>query len=370
MNDTHRDDMPKLHAVLASRRDEVMQKWLEQVRGTLHPASMPRMELIDHLPAFLDQVIAALRRCESTADGLEAAEDHGVQRLALGFSLDQVVREYGAMRTAIFAVTAGAGAEIVARDYEVVFDCVINGIAGAVSEYSRQRDAEMQRQATEHFAFIAHELRNPLSSALLAVTALQARQKLDPADRAVKVLDRGLHLMQDLIDHSLRMARIGSGVDLDPEPIQLRTLLEDTRAAVSLNAEAKDIVVEIALDGEHEIEVDARLVRSALSNLVRNAIKFTHPGETVMVRGKVNGGRATIEVEDACGGLPATDLEKVFSPFAQLGVDGSNGFGLGLAIARQAADAHGGTLRVQNLPEKGCIFVLDLPVTPATPAVT
>ena len=233
-----------------------------------------------------------------------------------------------------------------------------------------RRSEVMQRQATEHFAFIAHELRNPLSSAALAVAALQAKQKLDPTDRTVKILERGLQLMQDLIDHSLRMARIGSGVDLNPEPMQLRTLLEDTQSAVALNAEAKGILVEISVDGEHEIQVDARLVRSALSNLVRNAIKFTHPCGTVMVRGKVNGGRATIEIEDACGGLPAGDLEKVFSPFVQLGVGGSNGFGLGLAIARQAVDAHGGTLRVQNLPAKGCIFVLDLPVKPATALVT
>ena len=361
--------MAKLHEVLASLRNEVMQRWLEEVRGTLHPASMPRMELVDHLPAFLDQVIAALQRRESAADCLDAAEDHGVQRLALGFSLDQVVREYGAMRTAMSSVATDAGVEISAGDSEVIFDCVINGIAGAVSEYSRQRDAEMQRQATEHFAFIAHEIRNPLSSAVLAVAALQANQKLDPTDRTVNILDRALQLMQSLIDHSLRMARIGSGVDLNPEPIQIRTLLEDAQSAVALDADAKGIRVEVSLDGEHELQVDGRLVRSALSNLVRNAVKFTHPRGTVMVRGKVNGGRATIEVEDECGGLPASDLEKVFSPFVQLGVAGNNGFGLGLAIARQAVDAHGGTLRVQNLPAKGCIFALDLPVKPASTVI-
>src|ERR1043166_4515506 len=124
--------MAKLHEVLASLRNEVMQRWLEEVRGTLHPASMPRMELVDHLPAFLDQVIAALQRRESAADCLDAAEDHGVQRLALGFSLDQVVREYGAMRTAMSSVATDAGVEISAGDSEVIFDCVINGIAGAV----------------------------------------------------------------------------------------------------------------------------------------------------------------------------------------------------------------------------------------------
>jgi signal transduction histidine kinase len=356
--------MPSLPEVLASHRNEVMQRWLDQVRGTLHPLSMPRMELVDHLPAFLDQMIAALQ-CENSDGGLDAAEDHGVQRLALGFSLDQVVREYGAMRTAILAVATDAGIQAAPRDYRVIFDCIINGIAGAVSEYSRQRNAETQRQATEHFAFVAHELRNPLSSAMLALSSLQANQELDPTDRTVASLHRGLHVMHDLIDHSLRLAQIGSAIELKPEPIQLRTLLEETESAVALDAEAKGIRIDVSLDGEHEIEVDTRLVRSALSNLVRNAVKFTHPGGTMQVRGKVSGGHATIEIEDSCGGLPPGDLEKVFSPFVQLDAGAGSGFGLGLAIARQAVDAHGGTLRIQNLPAKGCIFVLELPTAPS-----
>ncbi|MEO8703854.1 MAG: sensor histidine kinase [Kofleriaceae bacterium] len=354
----------RLHALLAERRAEVMQRWLDAVRGTLHPESMPHVELVDHLPLFIDQVIAALHH-DHAPDELEVAEEHGGQRLALGFSLDAVVREYGAMRTAIVDVAKAAGIEFSTRDYQVVFDCVITGIAGAVSEYSRQRDAEMQRQATEHFSFVAHELRNPLSSATLALDNLEARNAVDPKDRAMMALSRGLHVMRDLIDHTLRLARVGSGVDLKPEPVQLRALLEESEAAVALDAAAKGIRVEVEIEGDHELVVDVRLVRSALSNLVRNAVKFTHADGRVTIRGKVTSGRAIIEIEDGCGGLPPEDLEKVFSPFVQLGPSASSGFGLGLAIARQAVDAHTGTLRVQNLPDHGCIFVLELPTSPA-----
>lgn len=354
-----------LYEVLQERRAEILQCWLDEVRGTLHPESMPRVELVDHLPEFVDNIVHSLRRAEAL-DEPETAEQHGSQRLSLGFSLDSVVREYGAMRTAIMAVARSAGIELTARDYEVVFDCVINGIAGAVSEYSRQRDAEMQRQATEHFAFVAHELRNPLSSTMLAMSSLQTRGALTPTDRAAVMLERGLKSMHDLIDHSLRLARVGSGVDLKCEPIQLRALLEETEAAVAVNAEEKNIRIELVLEGEPELLVDARLVRSALSNLVRNAIKFTHPDGVIIMRGKTAGSRATIEIEDGCGGLPETDLEKVFSPFVQLTPGEGGGFGLGLAIARQAVDAHGGTLRVQNLPNHGCIFVLELPTTDAS----
>ncbi len=161
--------MSSLHEVLSSRQSEVMQRWLDEVRGTLHPESMPRVELVDHLPDFVAQVIDALQ-FEDEGAQVVAAEEHGGQRLALGFSLDSVVREYGAMRTAILSVGQAGGASVTPRELEVIFNCVSNGIAGAVSEYSRQRDAEMHRQTTEHFAFIAHELRNPLSSSVLALT--------------------------------------------------------------------------------------------------------------------------------------------------------------------------------------------------------
>jgi signal transduction histidine kinase len=152
--------------------------------------------------------------------------------------------------------------------------------------------------------------------------------------------------------------------------VKLRILLEEAHAAVALDADAKSIALELEVtaDDDPELVIDIRLVRSALSNLVRNAIKFTHASGKVTIRGKVASGRATIEIEDGCGGLPPGDLEKVFSPFVQLGAQASSGFGLGLAIARQAVDAHGGTLRVQNLPDHGCIFVLELPTQPAAAA--
>jgi len=71
-------------------------------------------------------------------------------------------------------------------------------------------------------------------------------------------------------------------------------------------------------------------------------------------------GRAKIEIEDSCGGLPPGKVEAALAPFVRLDVS-QDGFGLGLAIARQAVDAHGGSIRVQNVPGKGCIFVLELP---------
>lgn len=356
--------MSRLHDLLTTQRAAIMQRWTDQVRGTLHPESMPRLELVDHLPMFLDEIVAAIAEGAGLGSSATAAE-HGLQRLQLGFSLDGVVREYGALRTAIFAAAEEAGVNVSFHESQIVFDCVITGIADAVSEYARQRDAEIQRQSTEHFAFIAHELRNPLSSALLGFRLLQTKGLLSATERSVGVVERSLGRMHDLIEQSLEAARLGAGLEVHPERVHLRTLLEEVELSASIEAEARKIRIEVQAEGEEEIEVDSRLVLSALSNLVRNAVKFSKEHGVVTMRSKVENGHATIEVEDCCGGLSEGATLAAFAPFTQFGGRDQTGFGLGLAIAKQAGEAHGGSLRLQNLPGKGCIFILDVPAAAA-----
>jgi signal transduction histidine kinase len=131
--------------------------------------------------------------------------------------------------------------------------------------------------------------------------------------------------------------------------------------AAAASAEERHVALSFQVVTDTTIHVDQRLVRSALTNLVRNAVKFSHQGGAVEVRAKGGPDRVVIEVEDSCGGLPPGAVQLAFAPFAQLSVDRS-GFGLGLAIAKQAAEAHEGAIRVQDLPGKGCIFALELPV--------
>ena len=349
--------------LVSSRGAAILRRWAEKVRGTLHPTSMPRLELEDHFPTFLADVAEALRLRESPDESRTAAQ-HGVQRLGLGFSLDSVVREYGALRDALVEEAAAEGVVIDTRERETLFDCVITGIAEAVSVYARQRDAELQRQTAEHFAFIAHELRNPLGTAITALGMIRAERKIGD-DRLATYIDRSLSRMHDLIERSLRLARIGSGITLNRETTGLRALLEDAHAAASADAEAKRVTIAIHLEKDRDVFVDGRLVHSALTNLLRNAIKFTHEGTRVEIRAEATADRATIEVEDRCGGWREGEIERAFAPFVQMG-DDRTGYGLGLAIAKQAADAHGGTIRVQNLPGKGCILVLDLPIAPSS----
>ncbi|HEY8041083.1 MAG TPA: HAMP domain-containing sensor histidine kinase [Polyangiaceae bacterium] len=356
-----------LHEELRARREEVMARWKASVQGTIAPESMLPFELVDHLPAFLAEIVSALRDDAGLPAGPSPEEsataaEHGQQRLRLGFSLDAVVREYGAMRDAIVATARDAGVQMTFRELHVLSDGIIAGIAKAVTEYTRQRDAELMRQANEHFAFIAHELRNPLSSAILAFALLKKQGLIPTQGHPVVALERGLKSTSDLVEQTLRVARIASGIELRRQPTTLKALFEESEVGALSEAAEKTIELRLTVDGDGPIAVDRRLVCSALGNLLRNAVKYSNAGGVVEVRGVVDAGRVTIEVEDCCGGLPPGKVEEAFAPFVRMD-ERQSGFGLGLAIAKQAADAHGGSIRVQNLPGKGCIFVLDLPAS-------
>ncbi len=356
-----------LHDVLASTCDEVLQVWKAGIRGTLAPEGLPPLELIDHIPQFLDEIISALRIeagvpvTGPAPDDTTTAAVHGAQRLRLGFSLDAVVREYGALQEAIVTVARKAGPEITFRELQVLSNVTVSGIASAVSEYTLQRDAELLRQANEHFAFIAHELRNPLSSAITAFALLKAKGNLPVGVPAVAALGRSLRRTNELIDQTLQIARVASGIELRRAPTTIRALFEDAELGAISEAQTKGVELRSTIAEDARIALDIRLVRSALGNLLRNAVKYTHAGGTVEVRGGISNGRLEIEVEDCCGGLEPGKVEQAFAPFVRLDHQ-QPGFGLGLAIAKQAVDAHGGSIRVQNLPGKGCIFVLQLPV--------
>jgi signal transduction histidine kinase len=351
-----------LYSLLAASRDQVIERWKRHVQGELAPESMPTFELVDHLPEFLDEIIAALARghAESAPASLASA-DHGAQRLRLGFSLDSVVREYGALRDAIVDTAREAGAPITFEEMQLVFDRIIDGIAEAVAEYTHARDAELVRHSNEHFAFIAHELRSPLSAATLAHQQLQRSGVIPAESRAAMALERGLRRTSELIDHTLKIARVVSGIELRRDPTTIGAIFDDVEMTVAAEAEAKRVTVHVVITDDRAVDLDVRLVRSAVGNLLQNAVKYTHADSTVELRGCVKDGLAVIEIEDRCGGLDPGQATAALSPFVRLDT-AQTGFGLGLAIAKQAVDAHGGTLRVQDLPGTGCIFVLELPV--------
>jgi signal transduction histidine kinase len=352
--------------LMVDRKGPIIEAWLARVYDTTAPQSMARKDVVDSMSDLLDLIVEKLRRdlAESTvADQipLDVAQEHGRQRFHLGFDMTAIVREHDLLRDVLFDEIEGSGYEPTLREVRGLLKCLFGALADSATHYGIARDRQVRDQAEQYVGFLAHELRNPLSTARLAFSLLAERGRL-PEERATHSMERALTSMQELLDGAL--GRISEGDR--PTPRCRRIDVAEFVGAIALEsqpeADAKEIQTAVEVDDDLELEADPRLLRSAISNLLRNAIKFSRAGSRVVLSGRRGQGRVTLSVEDGCGGLPPGSVERLFSPFVQAGRD-RTGFGLGLAIAKQAAEAHGGDIRVHDLPGRGCVFVVDLPVT-------
>jgi signal transduction histidine kinase len=192
------------------------------------------------------------------------------------------------------------------------------------------------------------------------VTVQRLRNNERAASRTTALLERSLRRASDMIDNALSHASLKLGVDPQPEPLALGELLRDVETDASIDAQSRGIELVMAARGQGLITADPRLLRSAVFNLVHNALKFSPAGSTVSLTAQADPERVTLEVADACGGLPPGKIDDLFAPLVQRGED-RTGFGLGLAIARQAVEAHGGTIQVRDVPGTGCVFRIELP---------
>jgi signal transduction histidine kinase len=351
-----------LRGLLAAKRAEILARWTRRIEREHADKELTAGELRDHLPAFFDQVLLALSGAEDSSEavGKTPSAAHGTQRLRFGFDLVEVIREYEILTECILAEVNAVGGNIAIDAFKRVLRLLNAGRAEAVSAYISQRDIEVTRAHSQHVAFIAHELRNPLLPASMALNLLKENARPEQ-EWALKMLTRSVAAFRELIDQTLITDRLEGEVQLRPEPVELEALLRELMADARLVAEQRRIELVLNCSEMPPFEGDQRLLRSAIANVLGNAIKFSHEGGQVLVRAGLINAVVLVEIEDSCGGLPDGNPEELFKPFVQRSED-RTGFGLGLAIARQAIEAHGGKVSIRNRPGKGCIFSIELPL--------
>jgi len=123
-----------------------------------------------------------------------------------------------------------------------------------------------------------------------------------------------------------------------------------------------------SVSSELMMTVDPELLASALNNLLTNAFKYSRPHGRVTLRVHQRNYNLVLAVQDECGGIPP-HVGDPFEPFGERRGNDRTGLGLGLSIARKAVRAHGGDIRIDNLPGVGCIFTIEIPLEPAASAV-
>jgi signal transduction histidine kinase len=308
------------------------------------------------VPLFLSQLERTLRHGRPSVPEVESAgARHGEELLNRGFTVAQVVRDYGGVCQAVTDLAIEKAVEISALEFKTLNLCLDDAIAGAVAEYGQLRE----NQGVERLGYFAHELRNLLTTSVLAFQILRSG-RVGVSGSTGSALDRSLSRMRSLVDRELTEVRLISGVD-SQESIAVRDLLEDVKVSATLDAQSRGIPFSVVSSVKDEtVKGDRQILASVLANLLQNAFKFTKPDGEVSLRVEARGSRVLFEVQDACGGLPEGKAQDLFRPFTQKG-DDRTGLGLGLAICQQGVRASAGELRVVNQPGRGCLFVVDLP---------
>jgi PAS domain S-box-containing protein len=245
-------------------------------------------------------------------------------------------------------------------------------------EDDNRRMQEASRLQSEFLANMSHELRTPLN-AIIGFAELMHDGIAGPIDDQHReflgdILTSSRHLLH-LINEVLDLAKVESGtLEIVPEAVELARLIDEVRDTLRGVASGRRIELEATHAGDlGSVTVDPAKLRQILYNFVSNALKFTPEGGRVAIRTTVTADAFRIEVEDTGIGIASEDLRYLFVAFRQLDTGAAKRFGgtgLGLALTKRLAEAHGGTVGVRSEHGVGSTFWVELPRAPALAPVS
>jgi signal transduction histidine kinase len=377
----------RLPDFIAANVEPILAEWETFARGIGPGADMDALALRDHAGDILLATVRDMRAVRGRAerdgepgghaggDGKAtlngASEQHAVGRLGSGFDLLEVVSEYRALRASVLRLwhesrpgPHDADADDVTRFNELIDQSLVKAVGSYTKRVDQSRDLFL--------AILGHDLRNPLNS--IAMSAALLPQLIGPAGEAggeaadvtsqiATNADVMARMIGDLLDYT--RTRLGAGMPVHPAPTDLgalcRALFHEFRTAHPART--------IRYDAEGELtgHWDADRLRQLVSNLIGNAIQHSPDGALVELRVTGEAADVVLVVRNEGPAIPDADLARIFDPLAQ----GSGrpeprrnrpgSIGLGLFIAREIAQSHGGTIDVTSSAGAGTAFTVRLP---------
>ncbi len=347
-----------------------MQRWEERAREEVASAyGTTSLVLQDGLKGHLDQLCVALKASDSrsaseiaqaTRRAREFGREHGKFRAnAAGYSISEVIFEYRILRQVIIQVLEEENS-LSDVEKEIITDLIEQAVNDAAAEYS-----DTQSDLREKFvATLTHDLRQPIAATKMSAQfILKMSDQVDAiqnvASRIIQNMNRADRMIQDLLD--VNSIRAGEKLPIKVGECDLVELAKDTLSELTTIHGDRFI-----LDAPTEIKGywDSSGVRRILENLVNNAVKYGANYQPVNVSLRENSDRATIFVHNVGNPLSPDEVANIFghykrTPSAQAGT--KKGWGLGLALVRGIAEAHGGSVRVESAPGKGTTFTVEFP---------
>lgn len=365
--------------LIVSETVELLAGWRRSVRKIEVARDLSVSVLNDHMADLLALLAVELRR-ESQETLIDTDDEavhqgnpvtHGLDRLGLGFELEEVVSEYNAMRNSVFELAAANRVNITGRPAHSVNRVIDGAIGIAAKAFSAQQAREIRARRDEYLAFAVHDLRSPLATVSLAASLLRRQIRPQPGSEEQELLDTlgsGVHKLERLIQ---RVLEEEAAIRAEGEhcvdaiwtelPEMLQHLIEELRPL------AQSAKVELRLEASAGLRAFVDVARAELifQNLISNAIRYAPGGLICIQAEKTNFGVACCVADDGAG-IEPDRLAKIFESGES---DSPAGFGLGLSIVQRLVEAHGGTLSVDSEFGKGANFRFNFPDPPPAGAI-
>jgi signal transduction histidine kinase len=386
--------------LLAEKIDTIVHTWIEAVRFDRQISTadnLPSLAIQNHLPDVLNAMTTVLEQSQfSDIESIvQTSLEHGVLRAAQGYTPTEIAREYRLLRETIFStleadLLEGTVREVI-RVYNAIDATIDEAIAQCFKTYVEERLRELQQLQSsaeltkqeltrlvkanqETISHLAHELKNPLNSIIgYSELVLRSSQKnpevrdtVPNLEHIERVLSNGRQLLR-LINDTLEISRYSAGkIELHPEPIDVRSLINEVCEMLKPLADAKELqMVSDCESAPEKVWTDPLRLQQIVTNLLSNAIRYTESGTVQLTCQMRSDNQWSIAIADTGIGIAPEDQPYIFEPFFRADNGGAylpDSTGLGLAIVSQLIKLMQGKIELVSQVGVGSIFSVILPL--------
>jgi len=379
---THNSErVMRLADFILTNRDAILAEW-EEFAKSCAPASatMGITALSDHASEMLTVIAQDLKTRQTGFEQSEkskghaignaairtAAEKHGTGRAESGFTLNQMVAEYRALRASVIRLWTKDQGEVTSTDLDDLTR-FSEAIDQAQSESITRFTEDLDRSKEMFLAILGHDLRNPIGAVLTSARFMLDTKDLEEphltlTSRILSATTRMNHMVGALLDFT--RSRLGGGIPIAPAKMNMGKVVHDVVNEIA--AAQPDRAIEVDARGALKGEWDCARISQVLTNLIGNALEHGSDRTAVTVGVQGNDGEVTIAVHNRGAAIPEEQLDGIFNAMKQHGTTGtkagpSANLGLGLYIADQIVQAHKGRIDVESSEERGTTFTVHLP---------
>jgi signal transduction histidine kinase len=238
---------------------------------------------------------------------------------------------------------------------------------GAAALLQLRRERQLARLRDDFVSGVSHELRTPLAQVRMFAELIESgklRTK-EEHDRSLTVINREARRLSQLVENILQFSMSGRGtVDIKVEPLELSTTLQEILEAFKPLAAARNNVLKLNVQPRLTLRADRDALSQILLNLLDNAVKYGPDGQTIQVAARQDSDKLRLSVEDEGLGVPRHERDRIWEPYQRLHRDPKHpvtGTGIGLAVARELVELHGGEAWAEDAESGGARFVVELP---------